>query len=93
MTIEQYIKSLFSNDYALKEYLKTVKERTVLNVPVPQCFYIHDFIKWYDRFQNEIETICKNKDYIDKRKNDIMKQRKVQFVYWNECIRILEGLT
>jgi len=93
MTIEQYIKSLYSNEYALKNYLRTIVEsHTVLNVPVPQCFYIQDFVNYYERFKEEIETICKEYDYTDKRKNDIMKQRKVQFVYWCECQRLLEVL-
>lgn len=91
MTIEQYIKSLYSNEYALKSYLKTIIENhTVLNVPVPQCFYIQDFVNYYERFKEEIENICKDHDYTDKRKNDIMKQRKVQFAYLYECKRILE---
>lgn len=90
MSIEQYIRSLFLDENSLKEYLKTiVSSRTVLNVPIPQCFYTQDFVKWYKSFTDEIESICKNHSYIDKRKNDIMKQRKVQFAYWYECKRLL----
>jgi len=90
-TIAEYIHSFYENEQALNEFLLTiVSNRTVLNVPIPQCFYQQEFVSFYEHFQNEIETMCKSLNYTDKRKNDIMKQKKTQFVYWNICKQLAE---
>lgn len=90
-TLSDYIYSLYDDKEELSDFLKTiVSERTVLNVPIHGCFYQQEFTLFYEHFQNEIESLCKTFNYTDKRKNDIVKQRKTQFAYWNICKQLAE---
>jgi len=88
--LDSFISNLYNTNEQLIEYLTTIsKEYTVLNVPILGCFYQQEFAMFYDKFVNEIEEICKTYEYVDKRKNDIMKQRKAQFAYWHKCKQLL----
>jgi len=90
---KHFISNQYSDIERLKEYLETiVNQRTVLNCPVPSCFYQQEFVRFYDNYKDDIVTVCKNNNYTDKRKNDIMKQKKVQFAYWYLCKELLEEM-
>lgn len=64
----------------------------VHNISMYGLFYIQEYAHYYDKNIDLIKNICEKYNYEDKRKNDIMKQRKVQFAVYHTYLEILEEI-